>query len=278
MLGTGIIVFREILEAALIVSIVAAATRGLSGRTRVLATGIVGGVVGAVLVALFAGEIASLASGTGQALFNAGVLLAATVLIGWHVLWMSRHGREMAQALANISRNVAEGSKPTSALTLVVAIAVLREGSEIVLFVYGMAAGGVGLAALGGGGALGLLAGVAVGVALYFGLLRIPPGKMFSATNWILILVAAGMASHAGQFLLQADWLPALGTQVWDTSGLVSNRSLLGHTLSALVGYDARPAGIQLVLFVLTLGFIGGIGRLLQRTATGANTPTRQTA
>lgn len=265
MLGTAIIVFREILEAALVMSIVAAATRGIAGRWRLLINGLVAGIAGALLVALFAREIAGIASGSGQALFNAGVLLAATLLIAWHVLWMSRHGREMAQSLGEVSRAVRDGTKPPSALALVVAIAVLREGSEIVLFVYGMAASGADASALAGGGALGLVAGAAVGFALYFGLLRIPPGRMFNATNWVLMMVAAGMAAHAGQFLLQADWLPALGAQLWNTGWLVPDGSTLGHLLSALVGYDARPAGVQLLLFAGTLLVIGGGSRWLQR-------------
>jgi len=276
MLGTAVIVFREILEAALVISIVAAATRGIAGRWRLLLGGLAGGATGALLVALFAGEIARLASGSGQALFNAGVLLAATLLIAWHVLWMSRHGREMAQALGAISRAVRAGSKPPSALALVIAIAVLREGSEIVLFVYGMAAGGAGAAALVGGGALGLVAGAAVGFALYFGLLRVPPGRMFGVTNWVLILVAAGMAAHAGQFLLQADWLPALGSQLWNSGWLVPDGSALGHLLSALVGYDARPAGVQLLLFVATLLLIGGGSRWLQRHGPAVSVASNQ--
>ncbi|TAM10130.1 MAG: iron permease [Nevskiaceae bacterium] len=278
MLGTAIIVFREILEAALIVSIVAAATRGLAGRTRLLTLGVVAGIAGALLVAGFAAQIATLAGGGGQSLFNAAVLLAAAVLISWHVLWMSRHGREMAQTLMQVSSAVGRAEKPPSALMVVVAIAVLREGSEIVLFIYGMAAGGVGVAALGSGGILGLAAGIAVGLALYFGLLRIPPGKLFAATNWILVLLAAGMVSHAGRYLVQADWLPTLGTQIWDSSWLATNGSTLGRVLSALVGYDARPSGIQLVLFMATLILITGAGWWLSRRAETAADPCRPAA
>ncbi|MDE2150531.1 MAG: FTR1 family protein [Gammaproteobacteria bacterium] len=267
MLATALIVFREILEAALVISIVAAATRGVAGRARLLVAGVSAGIAGAVLVALFAGEIASLASGSGQALFNAAVLSAAVLLIGWHVLWMSQHGREMVQALNVVGSAVRDGSKPPSALAAVVAIAVLREGSEIVLFVYGLAAGGTNAAALIGGGLLGLIGGGIVGWALYFGLLRIPPSRMFSATNWILLLVAAGMAAQAGQFLVQADWLPALGNQIWNTSRVIADRSALGHLLHALVGYQARPSGIQVLLFVATLAVIGGASWRLQRSA-----------
>ncbi|HEU0198634.1 MAG TPA: FTR1 family protein [Nevskiaceae bacterium] len=265
MFGSAIIVFREILEAALVVSIVAAATRGIPGRRRLLLGGVALGIVGAVLVALFADGISQFADGSGQAIFNAGILLLAAALIAWHVLWMSSHGREMAHALTHMSQAVRDGQRAPSALMVVVAVAVLREGSEIALFLYGMAAGGVGVVGLAGGGALGVLGGVAAGAALYFGLLRIPPGKLFSATNWILVLVAAGMASHAAQYLMQADWIPTLGAQVWDTSWLAGNASMMGRTLNALVGYDAQPAGVQLLFFATTLATILGAGRLLRQ-------------
>jgi high-affinity iron transporter len=87
---------------------------------------------------------------------------------------------------------------------------------------------------------------------LYFGLLGIPIRHFFTATNWMVLLLAAGLASQAAHYLIQADWLPALGERVWDTSWLLSNESLLGQTLRTLIGYDARPAGMQLLFYAIT--------------------------
>src|SRR5438034_2181996 len=83
MLGTGLLVFREVLEAALIVSIVCAATRGVRGRGLWVGSGIGAGTLGAIVVAFFASAIASAVSGSGQELFNATILLAAFSMIGW---------------------------------------------------------------------------------------------------------------------------------------------------------------------------------------------------
>ena len=96
MLGAAIIVFREVLEAALIVGIVLAASVGAPRRGFWVACGLAAGVVGAGLVALFAAEIAAAASGIGQELLNASILLLAVGMLGWHNIWMSRHGRELA--------------------------------------------------------------------------------------------------------------------------------------------------------------------------------------
>ena len=96
MLGTAIIVFREVLEAALIVSIVMAACKGIAGRDFWVACGLIAGIVGAGLVAAFAASIAAAASGFGQELFNAAILFLAVAMLGWHNVWMSRHGRALA--------------------------------------------------------------------------------------------------------------------------------------------------------------------------------------
>ena len=252
MLGTGLLVFREVLEAALIVSIVCAATRGVRGRGLWVGSGIGAGTLGAIVVAFFASAIAAAVSGIGQELFNATILLAAVAMIGWHAIWMASHGRELAMQMKGVGSAVQDGSRPLSALLIVVAIAVLREGSEVVLFLYGQAASGASVLEIAGGIAFGIICGVAVGFLLYFGLLRIPMRHFFSATNWLMLLLAAGLASQAARFLIQADVLPALGNRIWDSSAILSDHSLIGQALHTLVGYDARPAGMQLLFYAVT--------------------------
>jgi high-affinity iron transporter len=263
MLATLVIVFREVLEASLVVGIVLAATRGVPRRALWVAGGVLGGALGAALVAGFAGEIAEAVEGVGQELFNASILLAAVCMLGWHNIWMSRHGREMAANANKLGREVLEGTRPLYALSLVVGIAVLREGSEIVLFLYSIAAagGGSGLGML-AGGALGLAAGVGAGAAIYLGLKIIPMRHLFTVTNGLILLLAAGLASQAASFLAQAGLLPALGNNLWDSSALLTDTSLPGQLLHVLVGYTAQPEGIQLVFYLATLAVIGALMRL----------------
>ncbi len=252
MLATAFLVFREVLEAALIISIVCAATRGLGGRGFWVSLGVALGVAGAILLALGADRIASSMEGVGQELLNAGVLIAAVLMLAWHAIWMARHGRELAQQMKSVGAAVVGGAQPLRALMVVVALAVLREGSELVLFLFGLGAGGSSSEAMVLGGLIGLLAGSAIGVGLYLGMLGIPIRHFFSVTNWMVLLLAAGLASQAAHFLIQADWLPALGARIWDTSWLLSNESLPGQTLKTLVGYDARPNGMQLLFYATT--------------------------
>jgi high-affinity iron transporter len=284
MLATAIIVFREVLEAALIVGIVMAASRGVTRRGAWVGGGIAAGILGAIVVAGGAETIAAAAAGIGQEVFNAAILFAAVGMLGWHNIWMTRHGREATMAANRLGAAVRAGMQPLWALAFAVGLAVLREGSEAVLFLYGIAAAGGGGAvamALGGavamalGGALGLAAGVAAGAALYLGLVRIPLRHLFSVTSWLVLLLAAGMASQAAAFLLQADLLPPLGTTLWDTSFLLSDHSLSGRVLHTLIGYTAQPAGIQLVFYLATLLVIGSLMRLVG-SASPARAPNPQ--
>jgi len=250
--GIAVLVFREVLEAALVVSVVFAATRGVPGRARWIGAGIAAGVLGSIALALSAEVIAEAAAGMGQELFNATVLFAAVAMIAWHAIWMATHGREIALQMQALGAEVSVGRRPLAALAIVVTLAVLREGSEVVLFLLAQAAGGSGPIDIAGGIALGVGGGVATGLALYLGLLRIPIRHFFTATNWLLLLLAAGMASQGARFLVQADLIPSLGPRLWDTSALLSERSILGQTLHALIGYDSRPAGVQIVFYVVT--------------------------
>lgn len=252
MLGIALLVFREVLEAALIVTVVAAATRGVPRRGVFVGGGIALGVIGSFVVAIGMGFIEGSLGGIGQEVFQATVLLTAVVMIGWHVTWMSSHGREMVQQMKQVTDSVKAGSSSIAILLAVVALAVLREGSEIVLFLYGMAAGGAGKLGFLSGVPLGLAGGVGVGMALYFGLLRIPIRHFFSATNWMLVVLASGLASSAAGFLIQANILPALGNQLWDTSWLLTNGSIVGQAVHILTGYEARPAGMQLIFWIGT--------------------------
>jgi high-affinity iron transporter len=126
MFATAVIVFREVLEAALIIGILAAATRDVAERNRWLAAGITAGLLGAGMVALGTGRIAELASGVGQELFNAAVLGIAVVMLAWHNLWMSSHGATLAADARKVGTAVRDGRRTRSVLLIVSGLAVLR--------------------------------------------------------------------------------------------------------------------------------------------------------
>lgn len=277
MFGTWLVVFREVLEAALIVGIVAAATTGIPGRARYIWGGLAAGLLGATLVAFGAEKISTLAEGMGQELFNATVLGIAVAMLAWHNIWMAVHGRELATHAKRLGKDVVSGARELSVILVVIAVAVLREGSETVLFLYGVAiSGDASSAAMMAGGAIGLITGVAVGWLVFKGLLRIPLRHFFTATSALVLLLAAGMAAQAARFLIQADMLPSLASPLWDTSHVVSNSSMMGKLLQGLLGYDAQPAGMQMIFFVAVfLAILAGMGWARRRLEAGAPAPSR---
>ena len=253
MIGPAIIVFRETLEAALLIGIIAAATRGLSGRNLWLAVGVGAGLAGSLVVAGLTEAIAELAEGTGQELFNATILGVAVLMLGWHNIWMATHGREMAAEARSMGQAVKSGQRQMSALAILIALAVLREGSETALFLYGLSAGtGSGRVSLLSGGLLGLVAGVGCGWALYAGLARIPLRQFFTITSGLILFLAAGMAGQMARFLIQGDVIRPLASPLWDSSFLLPMDSVLGNLLHLLAGYEARPSGMQVLFYGLT--------------------------
>jgi len=193
LLASLIVVFRESLEAGLIVGIVLAATRGVARRGSWIAAGIAAGMAGAALLAAFAGALSDALDGAGQEIFTAAVLAIAVIMLGWHVTWMSAHARELSAQMRAVGQDVKLGHRPLAALSVVVGVAVLREGAEVVLFLFGIASGGGQSAtAMAVGGLAGLALAAAASFALYRGLTSIPLHRLFGVTNGLIMLMAAG--------------------------------------------------------------------------------------
>jgi high-affinity iron transporter len=254
LLAALIIVFREVFEAGLIVGIVLAVTGSVPHRNRWIGGGVLAGALAACIVAAFTGALSQLFAGMGQELFNAAILGIAVLMLTWHNVWMAHHGREIAGEMRAAGQAVTDGTKSLLALAVVVGVAVLREGSEVALFLYGVAASDGGSAAsLAIGGIIGLALGAAVCLLTYFGLMRIPQRALFATTTVLITLLAAGMAAQAVAFLERANWLTPLDTVVWDSAWLLSEASIAGRTMHTLVGYTDQPTQMQLLVYVAVL-------------------------
>jgi high-affinity iron transporter len=249
-----IIVFREVFEAGLIVGIVLAATRAIPAHKRWIFGGVAAGVVGSCIVALFANALSQAFSGSGQEVFNAAVLGVAVIMLTWHNVWMARHGRDLAMSFKAAGEAVADGSKSLAALATVVALAVLREGFEVVMFLYGvLATEGATAYSVFVGGLSGLALGILVCLATYGGLLTIPDRYLFGVTGILIAFLAAGMAAQAVNFLEQANIVTALDSTVWDTSRFLPESSAAGRALHTIFGYADRPTAMQLVVYLAVL-------------------------
>ncbi len=265
MIAALVIVFREMLEMALVLGVLLAATEGMPGTRRWIGIGALAGAGGALLIALFMAELENSVSGNGEFLFNAGVLMLASILIAWTVIWMSQHGREMAARMRHVGQSVAEGDLPKTALAIVSLAAVMREGGEAVFFLFGAAQSvpgdGSGMLM---GGLLGVVFGALVGYVIYKGLVHIPLKHLFGVIGWLLILLAAGMASQAVQNLVLIDLLPPLMDPLWDSSGWLPQSGFIGEILHVMIGYTDQPSGMQILVFLLTLIVIISLNRYVQ--------------
>jgi high-affinity iron transporter len=273
MLGALIIVFREVIEAGLIVGIVLAVTKGVAGSRLWISFGVAGGVAGAALVAAFAGALANALQGMGQELFNGAILAIAVVMLTWHNVWMASHGRQMASEMRQFGEQVRRGSRSLLALAIVVGVAVMREGSEIVLFLYGLAAaGGSDAMSLLAGSILGLIAGCAVSALTFYGLVTIPQRYLFRVTSLLITFLAAGLAAQSALFFQQAGLIDVMSMTAWDTSAILSDSSLFGRVLHTLVGYSDQPSVLQVVVYVATLAAIFTLSKIFGSPRRGPST------
>jgi len=265
MLPTFIILFREVLEISIILSIIVAATKGVAGRSRWIWAGIGGGLAGSAVVAYFAGAISNTIEGMGQEVFNAGVLFLAALMIGWTVIWMQTHAREMVAHVKDVGKKVHDGSLPMYALATVVALSMWREGAEIVLFMTGiLITTEESIMSIITGGVAGAVSAGTIGFMLYFGLIKFSTKYLFATTSWLLILLAAGMSAQAAGYLVAADMLPVIKDQMWDSSWMLSEDGILGKIFHAMIGYTERPSGIQVAFYAVTLALIVSLLKLTQ--------------
>ncbi|MCH2546975.1 MAG: FTR1 family protein [Alphaproteobacteria bacterium] len=254
MFSSAIIFFREVFEIVLIVGIILAATRNLPGRTRWIALGFAGGIAGSALLAFFTENISNFADGLGQEIFNAAILFTAAGFIAWTVIWMKRHARDLKGHFNRVGEAVAAGDIPSYSLSAVIALAIWREGSEMVLFSYGMlASGNLTPSTLGLSAIMGLCAGLITGLLFYYGLLKVSSRYFMQFTSWLLVLLVAGMMSQGVGMLVAAGYFETLSATVWNSSWLIADSTMIGQSLNVLIGYTSRPMIIQIIVYVGTL-------------------------
>lgn len=268
MWGAAIIVFREVFEIAIILCVILAATKNLAYRGKWILLGILGGIGGAGVIALITQTIAVMSGPTGKQYFNAAILLTAVAMIGWTVIWMKQHSKQILTSVNQVSKAVAAKSKPLYMLATIIGLAVMREGSEVVIFLYGLlAAGQTTWFMVLIGSVIGLSLGIGFGLLMYYGLLRISVKYLFQVTSFLLTFIAGGMAANAAGKLVTAGLLPAVINSLWNTSAWLPQHSLFGRFLFILFGYQENPNAMQALFYVLTMATIFIVAKRKTNTA-----------
>ncbi|WP_322106654.1 FTR1 family iron permease [Paraburkholderia sp. J41] len=275
------IVWRESVEALLVVGILYAwlkngdadARRGLPYLWGGVALGILSAVaLGAALVGF-----TEVLSGDAQDYFQTGMVLVACVLIVQMVLWMKRHGRTLKREMEESLEASTRDSNWWGVLVLV-ALAIAREGSETVIFLYGLGFGQSGH--IGASQYLAVLIGLALAFFTFY-LLQLG-GKVFSwrhffrVTEIMLLFLGAGLFQTGVDKLIDKEILPTIVDQVWNSSMILDDSSTFGSLVATLTGYRAHPALMNLIAYAVYWLVVG----FLVRRATGqaAGVARRKTA
>lgn len=237
-----VIVWRECLEAMLVIGILSAwvGRRGTGGRWALWAGVAAGAVLALALAALMQGALGTL-SDHAQEIFQALLILFSAALMTHMVLWMRRHGRGLRHEMES-ALDTAAAQRGHWGIAAVAAIAVAREGAETVIFLQGIAAG-QGWAPLLAAGAAGFVLAALTSWAAARGLRFLPPHQVLRASAALLLLFAAGLVVAGTDRLIGLEWLAPGPDPLWDTSAWLDDGAGAGKLLADLLGYRARPAG-----------------------------------
>lgn len=249
------IVWRESVEAMLMVGILytwlRATPEGKRGL-KYLWGGVGAGLALAIALALVLLGVSSWLSDEGQEWFQAIMSLAACVLVVQMVVWMKKHGRTLKSELESGARSSVAHDNWWG-LFVLVAIAVAREGSETVVFLYGTVAAGDGgsdMLMLALAGVAGFLVALLTFWLLQLGGKLITWRRFFRVTEILLLLLAGSLLVGGLDHLISLDVLPTLVDPVWDSSWLLSDSTGVGKILADFAGYRALPALISVLLWV----------------------------
>ncbi|WP_341790579.1 FTR1 family protein [Rickettsia endosymbiont of Polydrusus tereticollis] len=258
MFKIALIVFRECLEISLLLGIILAVIKQIEKSRLYIIAGILLGVVSASIFAFFTRKISLSFGGMGDELFDSCVMILTTILISWTIIWMQGYGVKVKLHLNDLSAKISEGSGSYIMLVLLVASTILREGAEIIILVYSISSietltSSVYLQ----GVIIGTTTGFLLGLIIYFGLIKITNQKyIFKISTILLMLIAGGFAASAAGILTSSGLITFLSDQLWDSSWLISDKSITGKVLHIVTGYIARPNGLQVVAYFFTIGLI----------------------
>ncbi|WP_312429408.1 FTR1 family protein [Achromobacter sp.] len=249
------IVWRESVEALLVVGILYTWLRATPEGKRGLPYlwgGVAAGLALAVALALVLLGVSSWLSDEGQEWFQAIMSLAACALVVQMVVWMKKHGRTLKGELESGAR-VSVASDNWWGLLVLVAIAVAREGSETVVFLYGTVSAGEGgsdMLMLAVAGVAGFAVALLTFWLLQLGGKLITWRRFFFVTEILLLLLASSLLVGGLDHLISLDVLPTIVDPVWDSSWLLSDSTGVGKVLADFAGYRALPALSSLLLWV----------------------------
>ena len=254
-LNSVILVLQEMIEAALLISVLLVFTNLFQrswDKSFVLHTSWVGlsiaiGVFGAAIYSYYTPQISEMFDYVGQEIFNATIHLLSLLLVCLFAFVVPS---------TRLAKNVIGRARFAAfCMTGIVMFAIVREGSEIIQYIGGVAGQEENFTPVVLGGFIGAGIGVSTGVLLFYGLISLSANWSFRISMGLLCLIAGNMGSQAVLLLTQADWLPYTPI-AWNSSSALPENSIVGHLMYALVGYEATPSVLQVSIYLLGIALI----------------------
>jgi len=234
-----IIVLRETLEASILIAILLSVSKSTGVRLTWVPVSLMAGLVGAIGYGNAMGNISEWFDYAGQEVVDVSLQLTIYCLVVALISVQWRHSEKLLSVLRHI-------------MTVIVFIALVREGAELYVFYSGfLQKEGVLVESI-TSGFVGLAIGLSVGAIVFYALAMAYQSRIKLIHATILTLVAAGMVLQATQLLIQVDWLPS-GQPLWDSNGLIAESSIAGQIAYAIFGYEATPSVIEVSFYATSI-------------------------
>ena len=287
-----IIMFREVLEASLIIGILYTYLNksGNKDSLQMVWTGVGTAVILSIIIAIIFGQLAIGLKDNEAKIFEGIVMIIASIVLTTMIIWMARN-KNISEDLKNKAQEAISSGFKYGIFTLAF-VAVFREGVEIILLLWGAGKGGINIAS----SILGGLLGLAGGYAIFVQGIKVPLQKFFSVTSVLLIFVAAGMLTYGVHELESGGVIPYYGgkteiqensilairsngenktfslknekkakkwaSRIWDINPPINNdgsyhvlhdKGAIGGLIKGFFGYNGDPSLIEFLTWIISI-------------------------
>ncbi|MFT5970638.1 MAG: high-affinity iron transporter [Flavobacteriales bacterium] len=278
-----LIVFRECLEASLIVGIVYTFLKkmGSSANMKPLWHGLIASILASIVFAIGIQLVRDqMHNSTFEKLFEGILMYLAAGFLIFMIVWMAKNVNIKSKLEAKAESSLENKSSSYWGIFGLIFFAVSREGFETVLFLFG-ASSTDSFSYFGFFG--GLVLAVGVGVLLFRQGKRLPIKQFFNITSFLLIFFAAGMVAYGTHEveeyfvkneIIQGDNI----TRVWDVFHpkaelavddnaslynfnegkgkyyhIMHDKGSVGVFFKGFFGYNSDPNIAEVLLWLLTV-------------------------
>lgn len=254
MFQVAIVIFREFLEISILLGLFSAVARNIKDFKIYLTAGILLGCFGASIIAFFTDQISESLDGIGSEIFDASIILLTVAMICSTLIWMNNYGRQLKTTISNYKEGLETNTISRTMFVTLISTTMFREGSEIVLLLKSISTinheqNYVYLI----GFAIGSIAGILCGVAIYFGLFKFANKYIFAISNIFMTFIAAGLSADSARIFSSVGVINSFSSVVWDSSSIISDDSITGKFLKIAIGYSARPIGLEILFYLSTI-------------------------